>query len=33
MENEPFEDVFPTKYRDIPASYVTIYQRVTPMYF
>ena len=28
MENEPFEDVFPIKNGDIPASYVIVYQRV-----
>ena len=24
MENGPFEDVFPIKHRDIPASYVSL---------
>ena len=28
MENGPFEDVFPIKHGDIPASYVVIYRRV-----
>ena len=29
MENGPFEDVFPIKHGDIPASYVIVSQRVS----
>ena len=32
MENEPFEDIFPIKHGDIPASYVSLFQPAMLVY-